>query len=84
MSLTGVEARSSDPVFPREAIHRGPYNSEIVREGTAGLTKRELIAAMALQGILAHSYNDASYDGAARDAVVHADHLLLELAKERS
>jgi hypothetical protein len=46
-----------------------------------GLTKREYIATMALQGILAHSYNDASYEGAARDAVVHADHLLQELAK---
>lgn len=46
-----------------------------------GLSKRELIAILALQAILAHSYNDASFDGAARDAVVHADALIAELAK---
>lgn len=46
-----------------------------------GLTKREYIATMALQGILAHAHNDSSYEGAARDAVVYTDALLKELAK---
>lgn len=49
-----------------------------------GLTKREYIAALALQGILAHSYNDVTYEAAARDAVVHADELLKALAGDLS
>jgi hypothetical protein len=56
-------------------------SQEIPGVDASGLTKREWFAGMALQGILAHAYNDASYEGAARDAVVHADELLKELAK---
>lgn len=48
---------------------------------SSGLTKREYIATQALQGILGHSYNDATFEGAARDAAAHADALLEELAK---
>lgn len=47
----------------------------------AAMDMRQYIAVQALQGILAHSYNDATLEGAARDAVVHADALLEELAK---
>jgi hypothetical protein len=45
-----------------------------------GLSKRELFAAMAMQGILS-STPDAMYAPTATDAVAHADALLKELAK---
>lgn len=70
-----VEVNASAPAAP---INFLPAPS--VWERT-GLTKREYIAALALQGILAQSYNDASYEGAACDAAAYADHLLEELAK---
>lgn len=66
-----VEGNSSDMAFPCMGPNGPAY----------GLTKREYIATMALQGILAHAHNDASYEGAARDAVVYTDALLKELAK---
>lgn len=47
-----------------------------------GLTKRELFAAMAMQGLLANSERDAEAEGFARDAVRSADALLAELAKD--
>lgn len=50
-----------------------------------GLTKRELIAAMAMQGILANPYyaQESSASGSfATAAMYHADALLAELAKE--
>jgi hypothetical protein len=62
---------ASEPAFPCDGPNAQAF----------GLTKREYIATVALQGILAHSHNDASFEGAARDAVEHADCLLLELAK---
>lgn len=43
-----------------------------------GLTKRELFAAMAMQGILAHS---GPYQGIEERAANEADRLLSELAK---
>ena len=51
----------------------------------AGLTKRELIAAMAMQGMLANAHED--YQGYppesfADDAATYADALLAELAKD--
>ncbi len=71
-----VEGNSSAPAAP---INFLPGPSVWQREG---LTKREYMATMALQGILAHSYNDATYEGAACDAVAHADELLRALADE--
>jgi hypothetical protein len=72
--MTGVSSvEASEPAFPMEG--HAKFGS------CTGLTKREYIAAMALQGILAHAHNDSSYEGAARDAVVYTDALLKELAK---
>lgn len=55
-------------------------NGFAVTEGInpTGLTKRELIAAMALQGILAHStnYMAAAHSDAVKDAIKCADELL--------
>lgn len=47
-----------------------------------GLTKRELFAAMALQGILANYGRMGSREQYAQEAVMHADLLIAELAKE--
>lgn len=48
---------------------------------TPGMTKRELIAAMALQGLLADDGRWESYTGPAMDAVRAADALLEALEK---
>jgi hypothetical protein len=44
-----------------------------------GLTKRELFAAMAMQGLLANPATDGTYSQIADDAVVYADQLIKEL-----
>ena len=53
---------------------------------TTGLTKRELFAAMAMQGILANRVYEpprrTKLAGMAKDAVSAADALLAELAKD--
>lgn len=61
------------PLNPGEAFK---FNGEV-----DGLTKRELFAAMAMQGLLANAERDAEAEGFARDAVRSADALLAELAK---
>jgi hypothetical protein len=48
------------------------------------LTKRELIAAMCLQGLLAHCGHSTVTTWAASHAIDFADALLAELAKEQS
>lgn len=47
-----------------------------------GLTKRELIAAMAMQGMLADSSMSQRFETIADEAVRAADALIAELAKE--
>jgi hypothetical protein len=49
-----------------------------------GLTKRELFAAMAMQGLLSNHNVDLERDDIAAHAVMRADDLLAELAKEGS
>lgn len=49
--------------------------------GSDGLSKRELLAAMAMQGLLACPTSPGNADVLAQDAVKHADALLSELAK---
>ena len=58
------------------------YPTNDCREGT--LTKRELFAAMAMQGQLAHrnGYTENGYGVIASDAVEFADALITELNKE--
>jgi hypothetical protein len=57
------------------------YDEDGLRE--RGLTKRELFAAMAMQGLCAYpSLIDDTVTGVARLAVEQADALLAELAKE--
>lgn len=46
----------------------------------AGLSKRELFAVLALQGLVARAFSTDTKE-ASRLAVIHADALILELAK---
>lgn len=52
--------------------------SGIGENTTSGLTKRELIASMAMQGLL--SRGNMSLDNAAADAVKYTDMLIAELS----
>lgn len=64
-----------------------PAYPEYFDNGGRGLTKRELIAAMAMQGLCANSDEQlAKADGAriAEWAVTQADALLAQLSKEPS
>lgn len=62
----------------------GDYSSAM--EVWSGLTKRELFAAMAMQGLLADSTNPVAneYSEYATFAVEHADALLVALAEDQS
>jgi hypothetical protein len=69
-------------VFPELVLswHPGRERNEYALEG--GLTKRELFAAMAMQGLLANpAYAD--HGPLAPAAVFHADALLAELEKSK-
>lgn len=55
---------------------------QTIRYQAAGLTKRELFAAMALQGICANETTKPNFPLIASDAVELADALLAELAKD--
>ena len=62
---------SNEPAYPvpeDNLLSNGTYNN-------SGLTKRELIAAMAMQGLIAANYH-VEYEDAAKHAVLHADALL--------
>jgi hypothetical protein len=63
----------NDSAYPLE-IATGQYNS--------GLTKRELFAAMALQGLLADPYSTQEFADMASMSVQVADALIAELSKE--
>lgn len=76
-----TDDRKSEPAFPET------YSTDMnCIDSIPGLTKRELIAAMAMQGILANSeflrnHKDADIHKA---AVFNADALLKELSKRES
>lgn len=58
-----------------------PADMQALGRVEAGLTKRELIAAMALQGYIAADWGENQPSLLARFAVENADALLEELAK---
>ncbi len=71
----------NDPAYPVPHFARPDGH---VDYGFSGLTKRELFAARAMQGILANSGCRANtYEVYAIDSVRYADALLAELAKAR-
>lgn len=77
MSMS-IANQSSFPIFLQDGLS---YNSHV----DAGLTKRELFAAMAMQGLLASWGNHDVTDSGdlASDAVRAADALIAELSKPK-
>lgn len=73
---------SAYPVSHREEVHEFEGHKVITHEGYQGLTKRELFAAMAMQGLLANPRgSEVKRDIVVSEAVFVADALLKELAK---
>lgn len=86
--MSGANNRGSHPAHPgtREEPHL-MYDGTVLGTNAvthAGLTIREHLAAMAMQGLLAYfGDDDQSHEVTARSAVLTADALLAELAKVR-
>lgn len=78
-----------DPAMPFEVYDFQPYTGQqIVREQFSGLTKRELFAAMAMQGLCANTElmdgNPTAFTAAADIAVYQADALLAALKRTQT
>jgi hypothetical protein len=75
-----VEYETHEPAFARSGT---VLPNGRVEGGSLGLTKRELFAAMIMQGLAGNSIPGSHHtpDQQAADAVQKADALLLELAK---
>lgn len=71
---------ANENAFP---LHK-PRNTDIPAFTAYGLTKRELFAAMAMQGLFSNPDDRGHVAEYARFAVKAADALLAELAKEQS
>lgn len=74
----GNEGAFASPASAIESELRG----YIERCGSAGLTKREYFAAIALEGLLANPDCVAPYTAVAQGAVTAAEALIAELNKE--
>lgn len=70
-----------EPAYPIQDTY---HPNGQVEYGRPGLTKRELLAAMALQGMLANTDNSGRAEAYAKDAVAQADALLAALASAGS
>ncbi len=75
--------RMSDSVFPKETVQIASTEATpgMILRGHDGLTKRELFAAMAMQGLLA---NMQEIDFEPALAVSCADALIADLGREKS
>ena len=76
MTTRGAEPAYPTPVAMSPGV--GAYHSEL-----PGLSKRELFAGMAMQGLLAGGYHTAFPGEASEQAVMYADALLAELERTR-
>jgi len=76
---------AKDPAFPVAYYDFQPGTGEqVVREQFFGLTKRELFAAMVLQGMVSNPDTRTTYEEKAHKALMNADALILALGKEQS
>jgi hypothetical protein len=83
-----MTTRGEEPAFPQldiESCERDGHGDLIDPFVTSagGLSKRELFAGMAMQGLLASGPHDCEAAGIAHDAVLFADALLAELEKKQ-
>ena len=67
------------PAMPIEINGFGQYAPEVY----GGLTKREMFAMAAMQGLCAHSGDYHEFSHLASDAVNYADSLLVELERTK-
>lgn len=75
---TNTNTNANEPAYPcQEFVAPGS-------EFQVGLTKRELIAAMAMQGLLANAEHRYSISESIRHAVWASDALLAEIEKEKA
>ena len=80
-SVAWAKSNGTEPVYPGQPLEA---SGEPIAEYYYGITKRELFAAMAMQGMIAsESESEGLYrpETAATRAVKFADALLKELAK---
>ncbi len=78
-------SQANQPAFRSQDTYAGP-DEVLVHEGATGLTKRELFAAMAMQGLLTKyetmwAGDFPLHEGVANDAVRSADALIAALNK---
>jgi hypothetical protein len=74
-------SQANRPAFRSQDTYAGP-DEVLVHEGATGLTKRELFAAMAMQGLLAcgeYIGEEDTFSTTAWDAVGYADALIQRL-----
>lgn len=69
----------SDPAFPNIIEMRDHEGCTPWPHIVGGLTKREIFAIKALQGMLAKSFFDVSNEALVRDSVIFADALIRKL-----
>lgn len=69
------------PAMPCEWKDFDSQRIQVVRESYSGLTKREMFAIHAMQGLCTHSGDYHLPEHLARDAVMYADAVLAELEK---
>jgi hypothetical protein len=74
----------TDPAFPTIRNVVGINGHDVSVTEYYGLTKREMFAAMALQGILARDDYPGSAKEKCQDAVTFADGVLLELDRSKA
>jgi len=74
-----TQQNGNDPAFP---IHMGEMPGSF-GASFEGLTKRELLAGLAMQPLVGHFGPGDKYEQTAGEAVKYADALLAALAKEK-
>lgn len=72
----------NEPAYPTESVTYDPKGDEVIVQGFRGLTKRELFAAMAMQGFI--HVGDWGIDECAENGVIAADALIAALNEEAS
>lgn len=84
MSAHAVPQYSDEAAFPRPEQLKSEAPSMVLLPAQWGLTKRELFAAMAMQGMCSAEWAKAhAFDELARWSVEHADALLAALSDEQ-
>ena len=76
-------SRANEPAYPEHNTYTDPRENEVRTDVRGGMTIREHLAAMAMQGLCANApaTKAGSANGLAKTAIEIADALLSELSK---